>query len=455
MVGSADPANRAIDGAYNVVLAPRQPGSAIKPFTYLAALDRWSPGAANLHLTPASLLDDVPSTFHAPGGALYQPMDYDAHFLGRVPLRVALGSSLNVPAVQTLQRVGIARMLQVAHAAGITTMYRADRYGPALTLGGGDVTLLDLTAAYGTIAAGGMRHVARAILSVTDAQGHELGDWAPPPLSGKARSAFGPRGPQLAALMTDILGDDSARLPAFGANSVLVLPGRPAAVKTGTTSDWHDNWTVGYTPDLVVGVWVGNADNAPMMDISGITGAAPIWHDVMTAALRGVAPRPFTLPPGMVRETVCQDTGLPALPSCRNPISELFIADTQPSAASPQSVAAGPVIADPPDGAQFALSSAIPVAAQRIAVTIRDRAPADGRRQGPARYELLVDGRPAGGCTPTSSPLPQNWGTGPQDLTCTVLWTLRPGRHQLAAIESSRRPVSGPAIWITVAQPGD
>ena len=205
MVGSADPANRAIGGAYNVALAPRQPGSAIKPFTYLAALDRWSPGAANLHLTPASLLDDVPSTFHAPGGALYQPMDYDAHFLGRVPLRVALGSSLNVPAVETLQRVGIARMLQVAHAAGITTMYRADRYGPALTLGGGDVTLLDLTAAYGTIAAGGMRHAPRAILSVTDAQAtpslkagtdglahpsgrvYELGDWAPPPLSGEAR----------------------------------------------------------------------------------------------------------------------------------------------------------------------------------------------------------------------------------------------------------------------------
>ncbi|HKO23760.1 MAG TPA: transglycosylase domain-containing protein, partial [Chloroflexota bacterium] len=254
MVGSADPANRAIDGAYNVALAPRQPGSAIKPFTYLAALDRWSPGAPNLHLTPASLLDDVPSTFHAPGGALYQPMDYDAHFLGRVPLRVALGSSLNVPAVQTLQRVGIARMLQVAHAAGITTMYRADRYGPALTLGGGDVTLLDLTAAYGTIAAGGMRHAPRAILSVTDAQGHELGDWAPP-LTREARSAFGPRSPQLAALMTDILSDDSARLPAFGADSVLVLPGRPAAVKTGTTSDWHDNWTVGYTPDLVVGIW--------------------------------------------------------------------------------------------------------------------------------------------------------------------------------------------------------
>src|SRR5205814_6369694 len=147
-----------------------------------------------------------------------------AHFLGRVPLRVALGSSLNVPAVETLQRVGIARMLQVAHAAGITTMYRADRYGPALTLGGGDVTLLDLTAAYGTIAAGGMRHVPHAILSVTDAQAtpslkagtdglarpsgrvRELGDWAPP-LSGDARSAFGPRGPQLAALMTDILSD--------------------------------------------------------------------------------------------------------------------------------------------------------------------------------------------------------------------------------------------------------
>jgi membrane carboxypeptidase/penicillin-binding protein PbpC len=254
--------------------------------------------------------------------------------------------------------------------------------------------------------------------------------------------------------MTDILADDSARLPAFGANSVLVLPGRPAAVKTGTTSDWHDNWTIGYTPDLVVGVWVGNADNAPMVDISGVTGAAPIWHDVMTAVLRGVAPRPFTLPPGMARETVCQDTGLPALPMCRDPESELFIAGTQPSASIPQPVAAGPVIADPPDGAQFALSSAIPVAAQRIAVSISSQKPvASSQKQG-ERYELLVDGRWAGWCSPTSSPVPQNWGTGPQEQICTVLWMLRPGRHRLAAIEGSHRPVSGPAIWITVAQAG-
>src|SRR5205823_5937482 len=170
----------------------------------------------------------------------------------------------------------------------------------------------------------------------------------------EARTAFGPRSPQLAALMTDILGDDSARLPAFGADSLLVLPGRPAAVKTGTTSDWHDNWTIGYTPDLVVGVWVGNADNAPMVDISGITGAAPIWHDVMTAALRGVAPRPFTLPPGMARETVCQDTGLPTWPSCRDPMSELFIAGTQPTAISPQPVGAVPIIPDPPHAAKSA-----------------------------------------------------------------------------------------------------
>jgi membrane peptidoglycan carboxypeptidase len=373
--------------------------------------------------------------------------------------------------VETLQRVGIARMLQVAHAAGITTMYRADRYGPALTLGGGDVTLLDLTAAYGTIAAGGMRHAPRAILSVTDAQAtpslkagtdglarpsgrvHELGNWAPPP----AVQAFGPRSPQLAALMTDILSDDSARLPAFGANSLLVLPGRPAAVKTGTTSDWHDNWTIGYTPDLVVGVWVGNADNAPMVDISGITGAAPIWHDVVTAALRGVAPRPFALPPGMVRETVCQDTGLPALPSCRDPMSELFIAGTQPSlegvhdagrmqyapTSGPQPIAAGPVIADPPDGAQFALSSAIPVAVQRIAVSISSQMPVAGSQKQGERYELLVDGRPAGGCAPASSPVPQDWGTGAQSLTCTVLWTLRPGRHRLEACDCGRMAADG------------
>lgn len=447
MVGSADPTNRAIDGAYNVALAPRQPGSAIKPFTYLAALDRWSPGAANLGLTPASLLDDVPTTFRAPDGSLYQPMDYDAQFLGRVPLRVALGSSLNIPAVEVLQRVGIDRMLRMAHNAGITTMYRSDRYGQALTLGGGEVTLLDLTSAYGTIADLGMRHAPRAVLSVSDAAGHELGDWSPPP----AAQAFGPRGPQLAAEMTDMLSDDAARLPSFGANSLLVLPDRPAAAKTGTTFDWHDNWTVGYTPDLVTGVWVGNADNAAMERITGVTGAAPIWNDVMTAALRDVAPRPFPIPPGMVRAAVCQDTGLAPEPGCRTPTTELFIAGTEPAppvARTQSQIAGPPSVADPPDGARFALSSAIPAAAQQIAVTLQEGATPSQQAPHGHDLQLLVDGRPAGRCRAGPAAAGQGWGSPAAQQSCVLMWPLRPGRHRLAA--QAPGAMAGRAVSITV-----
>jgi len=433
MVGSADPGDPSIDGAYNVALAPRQPGSAIKPFTYLAALDRWSPGARNLHLTAASILDDVPSTFYGPDGAPYQPLDYNMRFLGRVPLRVALGSSLNVPAVETLERVGIPRMLQVAHAAGITTMYQADRYGPALTLGGGEVTLLDLTSAYGTVAAGGIRHAPSAILSVTDADGHALGAWAPPP----ARQVLGPRGPQLAALMTDILADDSARWPEFGAGSTLVLPDRPAAVKTGTTTDWHDNWTVGYTPDLVTGVWVGNADNTPMLRISGITGAAPIWHDVMTAALRPVAPRPFALPPSMVRETVCQGTGLPPAPAapCGDRTDALFIAGTQPGVGSGQGAGGGneaPIITDPPNGARFGVSPDLPASVQQLSISLTPQSPLPQQGEGWG-VRVLVDGRVVGTCS-----------GGAPGQPCSVLWTLRPGRHYLQACGRTLTPDPSP-----------
>jgi len=453
MVGSADPNDPSIDGAYNVALAPRQPGSAIKPFTYLAALDRWSPGARNLHLTAASILDDVPSTFYGPDGAPYQPLDYNMRFLGRVPLRVALGSSLNVPAVETLERVGIPRLLQVAHAAGITTMYQADRYGPALTLGGGEVTLLDLTSAYGTIAAGGVRHAPSAILSVTDTNGRALGAWAPPP----ARQVLGPRGPRLAALMTDILADDSARWPEFGAGSALVLPDRPAAVKTGTTTDWHDNWTVGYTPDLVTGVWVGNADNTPMLHISGITGAAPIWHDVMAAALRPVVPRPFALPPGMVRETVCQGTGLPPTPApaapCADRTDALFIAGTQPGVGSGQWTVTSneaPVITDPPNGARFGVSPDLPASVQQLSISVGSpltptpwlTSPPDPNRgsaslaHSPSRGEgsiaVLVDGRVVDTCA------------GGSGRPCSVLWQLQPGRHYLQACGETLTPDPSP-----------
>src|SRR6185437_12798842 len=181
-------------------------------------------------------------------------------------------------------------MLNMAHAAGITTMNDARRYGLALTLGGGEVRLLDLTDAFGSFAAGGVHHDPVAILRVVDSTGKVWQQWRP--TTGRRAMS-----PQVAYLITSILSDNNARLPAFGAASPLLLD-RPAAAKTGTTTDFHDNWTVGYTPDLVTGVWVGNANNTAMRDVTGISGAAPIWHDFMEAALQGVPVHDFIQPPG-------------------------------------------------------------------------------------------------------------------------------------------------------------
>ena len=198
------------------------------------------------------------------------------------------------------------------------------RFGLALTLGGGEVRLLDLTAAYGSLANGGRRLTPVGISTIETLDGKVLWDGrqeANSTLQSRSgaqtdtHTPAGPAGPvqavdpRVAYLITDILSDDDVRLPAFGPGNVLEI-GRPAAAKTGTTTDWRDNWTVGYTPDLVTGVWVGNPDNTPMLDISGITGAGPIWHDFMYTVLRDMPPHDFVRPDGLVRVEVCADSGL-------------------------------------------------------------------------------------------------------------------------------------------------
>ncbi len=309
MVGSADFYDTKISGQVNMALVPRQPGSAIKPVTYLAAFEKgW---------TPATVIWDVPIEF--PDG--YKPTNYDKRFHGPVTVRVALGSSYNVPAVKALQFVGIPSFLEMARRLGITSFTRSD-YGLSITLGGGEVSLLELTAAYAVIANGGKRVPPVAILRVEDAAGRVLEEYAPPP-GDQVIS------PQHAYLITHILADNWARTPAFGPNSVLKLP-RPAAVKTGTTDDWRDGWTVGYTPDLVVGVWVGNADNSPTKRVAGVRGAGPIWREFMEKALAGVPPKDFPRPPGIVEAEICVKSGAKPSEYCPERRIELFVAGTEP-----------------------------------------------------------------------------------------------------------------------------
>jgi 1A family penicillin-binding protein len=318
LVGSPDFANTAIQGQVNAAVAHRQPGSAIKPLTYAAALERgW---------TPATTIYDVPATFANRGGAPYSPENYDHDYHGPLALREALATSSNVAAVKVLNGIGIPALLKIAGRLGISTLGSdSGRYGLALTLGGGEVTLLELTGAYAAFANQGQRYPPRAILAITDAQGQPVPAELLAPAQPEAALS-----PQVAYLISDMLSDRYARSRAYGPLSPLDVD-RPAAVKTGTTSDWRDNWTIGYTPDRVVGVWVGNADGQPMEAISGVTGAGPVWHEVMLAAHRGLPAREFARPAGIVELAICAEGG--KLPSAVCPATriERFIAGTQPT----------------------------------------------------------------------------------------------------------------------------
>ncbi len=330
LVGSADFYNERIAGQVNMALTPRQPGSSIKPLTYLAAFEKgW---------TPATLLWDVPSEFPPSGNPddprpPYKPVNYDERFHGPVTVRTALANSFNVPAVKALDFVGIYDdpetpekdgLIGMAERLGITTLTRPD-YGLSLTLGGGEVTLLELTGAYATLANGGRRLPPVSILKILDAEGNEVYAYQPPEGEQVVR-------PEHAYLITSILSDNEARAWMFGRQSYLALP-FPAAAKTGTTNDYRDNWTLGYTPDLAVGVWVGNADYTPMQNTTGLSGAAPIWSAFMQEAamrLTGGNPSPFVAPPGIKMYAVCSLSGTLPSAHCPSQRSEIFAADQPP-----------------------------------------------------------------------------------------------------------------------------
>lgn len=330
MVGSADFYNEAIAGQVNMAVSPRQPGSSIKPVTYLAAFEKgW---------TPATLLWDVPSEFTPSGkaddpGPVYKPVNYGGGIHGPVTVRTALANSYNIPAVKALQYIGIYDdpntaiqdgFISMASRLGITTLTRPD-YGLSLTLGGGEVTLMELTGAYATIANNGLRHPAVAITRILDYSGNVVYEYKPPAPQQVLR-------PEHAYLLTSILSDNQARTPAFGENSVLNLP-FSAAAKTGTTNDFRDNWTLGYTPDIAVGVWVGNADYTPMVNTTGLTGAAPIWAEFMQTAIQqltGGNPTPFSRPGGIVEMVICEISGTQPSEWCPRQRNEIFTADQPP-----------------------------------------------------------------------------------------------------------------------------
>lgn len=336
MVGSADFYNESIQGQVNMATTEtRQPGSAIKPLTYLAAFEKgW---------TPATLIWDVPSKFPPSGnpndpGEPYQPVNYDGRFHGPVTIRSALANSYNIPAVKALNFIGVYDnpntpekdgLIGMAERLGITSFTRDD-YGLALTLGGGEVSLLQMTEAFGVLANKGAKQPTVSILKISDHLGNLIYEYQPTP-SEQVVS------PENAYLISSILSDYAARRPMFGGNPVINLPFyAPVAAKTGTTNDFRDNWTMGYSPDIAVGVWVGNADYTAMVNSTGLTGAGPIWASFMTQAIpliTGGEPTMFERPAGIVERVVCKISGTEPSKWCPEEAYEVFAANNLPPSA--------------------------------------------------------------------------------------------------------------------------
>ncbi len=314
-VGSKDFFDDKISGQVNGALSLRQPGSTLKPFTYQLALER--------SYTPATLIPDIqdfPLTARS-----FLPENYDRKFHGPVRLRGALACSYNIPAVRVLQEIGVEALYNRLQEFGFESLRELPSfYGPGLTLGNGEVTLLELTRAYSILARQGKRITERYILET---------------LPGRRQQAAGSRqqapqlfSPRVVYLLTHILVDRQATIPAFGENTPLELPFQ-TAVKTGTSKDYRDNWTVGFTHDYTVGVWVGNFDASPMRKVSGISGAAPIYRDVMLALYRYHNPVNLldSAPAGIVSARICPISGDLVNEDCPHSIQEIFLDATEPT----------------------------------------------------------------------------------------------------------------------------
>jgi 1A family penicillin-binding protein len=290
MVGSRDYFDTAIQGNFNVALALRQPGSSFKPFVYAAALQKG--------YTPLTAIYDLPTQFSTVCGVAdnyndtppcYAPGNYDDKFRGPMTFTTALAQSINIPAVKALYLAGISNVISLATAAGITSLNDPKEYGLSFALGAAEVRLLDLTSAYGTFANDGIRHKPTGILSVTDTTGKLLEEYKDEPIQAMS--------PDIAHEMSSMLSNNEARFPEYSAQNPLHFDGYDVAAKTGTTNDFHDVWTVGYSPNIVIGAWAGNNDNRPMVkEIAGYV-VAPMWHAVMQYALTKYPPSYFPEPP--------------------------------------------------------------------------------------------------------------------------------------------------------------
>jgi len=315
MVGSKDFFDVENDGNVNVTVALRQPGSSIKPINYATALERKL-------ITPATIIMDVSTNFSG-GPRPYRPVNYDGKFRGPVSVREALASSYNIPAVKVLALNGVGEMIAQARKMGITTFEDESRFGLSLTLGGGEVRMTEHAEAFGVFANEGERFPLTPILKIEDSFGRVIEEF-------KQQRGERVLSRDTSFLISSILSDNGARSAAFGSNSLLNIRGKTVAVKTGTTDDKRDNWTVGYTPSYLVATWVGNNDNTPMRAVaSGITGATPIWNEIMSFILEDEINESFKKPGGVVGIEICGQTGGPKTDGCANRF-EYFIAGTVP-----------------------------------------------------------------------------------------------------------------------------
>jgi len=313
-VGSGDFFDQAHDGQVNGVLARRQPGSTLKPFTYGLALENG--------LTAASLIDDSPAQFRTVEGH-YRPQNYDRRYHGLISLRTALACSYNIPAVAVLQAIGPDLLYRRLKSLGFEGLkHDPGYYGVGLTLGNGEVSLLELTRAYSVMARQGVYLRERPIIRLVRKDGQ-----AAPALQREASKCI--FSSQVAYIITNILADPDARTPSFGYHNPLSFP-FPVAAKTGTSKDFRDNWTVGYSPRYTVGIWVGNFDGEPMHNVSGITGCGPLFKDIMLLLHKGEAELSFPEPKGIVRSAVCPLSGLNPTESCPGVVSEVFVTGTEP-----------------------------------------------------------------------------------------------------------------------------
>lgn len=329
MVGSKNYFDTAIEGNVNVVLSLRQPGSAIKPINYAV-------GLMNKY-TAATAFVDQKICFPNIVGKDYCPVNYDGKWHGVLQMRYALGNSINIPAVKMLKLNGVETMIATAARMGITTFTDPDRYGLSLTLGGGDVTMLEMAQAFGVFANQGYKITLHPILKIIKSDGKILEKYSPPksPIFGKKVLPS-----EVSFIISDILADNGARNIEFGENSALKIKDKIVSVKTGTTNDFRDNWTIGYTPSFVVGTWVGNNDNSPMSNLaSGITGAAPIWNKIMSHLLKNRSGEPIQRPVGVIQKRICSTSGLlpppDGTPNACPTRFEYFIKGTEPSKTDP------------------------------------------------------------------------------------------------------------------------